>query len=389
MAQAVRLIMFALALLLATHVHAQAPDQDGDGIPDTEDNCPLDENNGQTDIDNDGIGDACDIDMDADGVINRLDPAPSVYRYSEDSDEDGLPDQWEKDHSFTGGRASDLNDRFLNGDAGSFYEDYYNSLIIYNGTDSDLDGDGLNDLEEFQLGTRPDNPDTDFDTVPDGLEQQRGTNPLRNDYPTAIVDYDDFCVIDDEGLKCVGRDLGVENATQVAAYGSGIAVLDSQGQLFFAPGAFDNLDFSGDETLYGETDSPVLCIQDDKKLFCALDDSESVTSFDLSLSTFLTTENGVCIVSHETHEQEQQITCDLMGILAEEDTWTFTLDYIGGEQPERYESAPIIAMTETLQGPVVAISNPDCPPFSLDNSCFTGVGLPHLIFTRQAPVLAC
>ncbi|TMG04229.1 MAG: hypothetical protein E6I03_01645, partial [Chloroflexi bacterium] len=39
------------------------PDRDGDGVPNASDNCPNDANPTQTDSDGDGIGDACDHDV--------------------------------------------------------------------------------------------------------------------------------------------------------------------------------------------------------------------------------------------------------------------------------------------------------------------------------------
>jgi Carboxypeptidase regulatory-like domain/Bacterial TSP3 repeat len=68
---------------------------------------------------------------------------------------DGIPDSWKIAHGF------DPNDPSVAG--------------------QDTDGDGLTNLQEFQLGTDPRNPDTDGDGVSDGEEVRRGTNPLNPD----------------------------------------------------------------------------------------------------------------------------------------------------------------------------------------------------------------
>src|SRR5947209_10237332 len=68
---------------------------------------------------------------------------------------DGIPDDWKIAHGL------DPNDPTVAG--------------------QDPDGDGLTNLQEFQLGTDPRNPDTDGDGVSDGEEVKRGTNPLNAD----------------------------------------------------------------------------------------------------------------------------------------------------------------------------------------------------------------
>lgn len=53
-------------------------DEDGDRIPDPEDNCPQTANPDQADFDADGLGDACDDDGDGDGVANQADRCPDT-----------------------------------------------------------------------------------------------------------------------------------------------------------------------------------------------------------------------------------------------------------------------------------------------------------------------
>lgn len=70
-----------------------------------------------------------------------------------DTDGDGMPNQWEEDHGLDPDDASDAP--------------------------ADGDGDGLSNLREFQLGTDPNNSDTDGDHVSDGAEVLvHFTNPL-------------------------------------------------------------------------------------------------------------------------------------------------------------------------------------------------------------------
>jgi hypothetical protein len=69
-----------------------------------------------------------------------------------DSDHDGMPDDWELANGLNPNDPSDAS--------------------------QDPDGDGLTNLQEYQLGTNPHLADTDGDGIRDGLEVQTGSDPL-------------------------------------------------------------------------------------------------------------------------------------------------------------------------------------------------------------------
>jgi hypothetical protein len=66
-------------------------DADRDNVLDTLDNCKGLANPDQSDIDRDGLGDACDPDMDGDGIPNELDQCPTSKR-GPDLNHDGCAD---------------------------------------------------------------------------------------------------------------------------------------------------------------------------------------------------------------------------------------------------------------------------------------------------------
>lgn len=90
------------------------PDTDDDGYADTDippdpsggpddpstvpDNCPVVPNPDQNDVDTDGLGDACDDDIDGDGFLNAVDKCPTVADPTQlDTDGDGLGDACDDD----------------------------------------------------------------------------------------------------------------------------------------------------------------------------------------------------------------------------------------------------------------------------------------------------
>lgn len=79
------------------YVPLEQIDKDGDKIRNRNDNCVNDSNPLQSDIDNDGVGDSCDLrddrDSDNDSVLNFRDNCPSVSNFlQDDSNADGIGD---------------------------------------------------------------------------------------------------------------------------------------------------------------------------------------------------------------------------------------------------------------------------------------------------------
>ena len=73
--------------------HEEKRDDDFDGIPNKEDNCPTVTSNNRKDSDGDGLGDACDDDIDGDGKINWGDNCPTINNQDQkDSDGDNIGD---------------------------------------------------------------------------------------------------------------------------------------------------------------------------------------------------------------------------------------------------------------------------------------------------------
>ena len=128
------------ALLCATSAFAQ--DGDGDGVPDSSDNCPLIANPKQTDCDANGVGDVCDIaagadaDCDSNGTLDRCD----IYlNGAADANQNCVPDACE----------SAFGDFDLDGSVGS--DDISVVLASWGlkGSSADLSGNGVVDGDDL------------------------------------------------------------------------------------------------------------------------------------------------------------------------------------------------------------------------------------------------
>lgn len=143
-------------------------DWDGDGLPNASDNCPRASNPDQTDTDGDGIGDACDwnVDTDADGIDDGIDNCPIYNPSQADTDQDGIGDACDNDIDGDGitntGLANLDNCPYV---ANPDQQDTDNDGVG-DACQNDQDGDGIPDQNDNCPSlANPDQQDTDNDNI--------------------------------------------------------------------------------------------------------------------------------------------------------------------------------------------------------------------------------
>lgn len=143
-------LMLSSDRLLFVKHSVEDPDSDGDGVPDSRDNCRNDYNPDQNDLDHDGTGDECDDDIDGDDVPNNVDNCKTEYNPDQDdADGDGYGDLCDAcaddpaktaDSGVCGCGVAETD-----GDGDGVLDCVDNCVAVKNGSQLDSDGDGYGD----------------------------------------------------------------------------------------------------------------------------------------------------------------------------------------------------------------------------------------------------
>lgn len=185
------------------------PDSDFDTLLDGLDNCPLDSNLSQDDLDADGIGDECDSDRDGDGVSDEAENSRGSSPILIDTDGDG---------------AFDAVDLFPTNASDSLDND---NDGVGNNADTDDDNDGVTDSAETVSGLNPNVADTDGDGVSDkidncGLLVNPGQSDNEHDgFGDDCDDDDDNDSLTDSEETVIGEDGFITNARSADSDGDG------------------------------------------------------------------------------------------------------------------------------------------------------------------------
>ena len=203
-------------------------DDDGDSIPDTQDNCQGVWNTAQDDTDGDGKGDLCDSDIDNDDVDNEDDNCIFLQNFGqldsnmngvgdkcEDKDQDGVideidncpmvenSDQLDRDGDMTG----DACDLDQDGDQVDNDVDNCPEFLNPGQVDSDSDGVG-NPCDNCPADVNPDQEDLDGDGDGDVCDD--------DDDDDGVLDVDDNCPRVANGFQYDGDGNGIGTACDTA-----------------------------------------------------------------------------------------------------------------------------------------------------------------------------
>ena len=168
-------------------------DMDGDGVGDTCDNCPQKVNPDQADYDEDGVGDVCDncrtrfnpdqLDSDGDGVGDTCDnckfhPNPNQL----DSDGDDIGDECDDDIDGDGISNEDESWAMDDMDGDSIPNIQDNCPMNYNPYQEDSDGDGMGDAcDNCPTIANPDQGDIDNDGYGNVCDSDRDGDGIPNE----------------------------------------------------------------------------------------------------------------------------------------------------------------------------------------------------------------